>query len=144
MMRAIELRDKIFLARHEEDGLLGFCGCGEPAKALTFLKEVLQAYAIEDFDRRWDAVRWILDFDVEDGSAPGIAWTYLYWLSSIELIEHGSSLPGAWLTEEGENLLAALEHYGTDDAAIKQLHEQARKDFQEDLAAGKYDEKAKG
>lgn len=37
-----------------------------------------------------------------------MAWFFLYTLSDKDLLEHGGSCSGSWLTEKGEKVLDAL------------------------------------
>lgn len=93
---------------------LGFCGCGCPDEAFELLRQVLAAFS-EKID--WDAPDakerykdWAKRFrdllPVDDN--PGLAYSYLYWMDSKNLIEHGSGILSSWLTEDGRRVLAIL------------------------------------
>src|SRR5574338_997566 len=98
---------------------LGFCGCGDPEASLDLLRSVLLAIRkrhdenqIEECDAdsqaRWsrnsEGLRKLIGMD---DNAP-MAWTYLYFLDSKGLLEHGGNCSGSWLTERGEQILDAL------------------------------------
>jgi hypothetical protein len=97
------------------------CGCGLPHAAARFLHDVLQTYAVraeasaplslfkpEDrlaLERVWNAessaLKVLLPTD-------GLFYFVLYVLSDWELLEHGSSVGGSWLTDKGKAVYAAL------------------------------------
>lgn len=77
---------------------IGFCGCGS--------------------DRKWQTMRLLLE-NAESHARPFYdeAEGELFWefsancLDSFGLIEHGTSIGYAWLTDEGEALLAFLREF---------------------------------
>lgn len=74
-----------------------FCGCGAPevaAETLAKLLELSRPYSL--------AAQQSLVTD------EGARYLLLYWLDAMGLTEHGGSVDGAWLTEKGTELLAAL------------------------------------
>lgn len=90
--------------------VLGFCDCGEPESALEFMRDVLiairdrHAVAGSDNDAHTAAAEKINQL------LPGmIGLTYLYVLTTYDLIEHGGSVYGSWLTDEGHEILEMLE-----------------------------------
>lgn len=84
-------------------GLLHLCGCGCPEDAYNFCRDVLSA-----FDRRGDRP-WINAEDVvkaiilqrPDEAAHVIA----HLLSHLNLLEHGGSVGGSWLTDDGARIV---------------------------------------
>lgn len=54
-----------------------------------------------------------LDAILGDGM---LGLSYLYTLDSHGLLEHGSSIGGSWLTDEGERVLALLQSCDLDEA----------------------------
>jgi hypothetical protein len=89
-------------------GLLHLCGCGSPEDAYNFCRDVLVA-----FDRRenrkdgtkpWvDAERVVAGIIRErpDEAAHVIA----HLLTHLNLLEHGGSVGGSWLTPDGERIV---------------------------------------
>lgn len=112
-------------------GELGFCGCGDPESALKLLQSVLaiirkrsdeneieedQASSQARWSRNSDALRELIGMkdDVLLGATnyrQAMAWTYLYFLDSKGLLEHGGNCSGSWLTEKGQQVLDALNRY---------------------------------
>jgi hypothetical protein len=109
---------------------LKFCGCGNPYLTLEFIKMLLNAiqqkednYNKEDFDRNRHKYyeehqrNLISIFEFKDNSTDdqyfsdiqdGIVQFVLYYLDEVGVIEHGSSIGGAWLTKYGKEILKAL------------------------------------
>lgn len=77
-------------------GILGGCGCGssEEFGELTF--KVLEYFSTEIMKR----TRYIYDTPIEEVIA--------HWLTTKDLIEHGTSIGGSWLTDEGDNVYKLL------------------------------------
>jgi hypothetical protein len=80
-------------------GVLKLCGCGSPEEAYNFLRDVLQTC-----DRR-DESAWK---DAEGATkalilqSPEIAaHALLHLLTNLDVIEHGGSVGGSWLTDTG-------------------------------------------
>lgn len=92
-MTPAELHDYIFTD-------LGLCGCGEPERVLTFLRDMLQAV-----DSRSEIGT---DSTLNHG---GDAMRQLVWyfLDDKGLTEHGSRADMGWLTDKGQELLTALK-----------------------------------
>lgn len=101
-MTPAELHDYIFTEL--------VCGCGDPAGALTLLRDFLQAI----HDRRDDGD---LSFDeaeariasLQNENAEAMHWWFWYLLDQRDLIEHGGNVSGGWLTDKGQELLTALK-----------------------------------
>lgn len=90
------------------------CWCGCPQDALATIGQALALHPRGDVRRRnvheWDELwerrrEWLND--------DGHLLTALV-LDAWDLTEHGSSIYGAWLTVEGERLLAAIRTFGED------------------------------
>jgi hypothetical protein len=98
-------------------GLLGFCGCGMPEEALKWLRGCLA-----DIEHRTE-VEWKQSPPVYQGRIyarmeplpRGVEYLLWYWMDKLELIEHGGSVGGSWLTERGKHLLRRLEKIDLDD-----------------------------
>jgi hypothetical protein len=82
--------------------VFGSCGCGEPDAVAELLYEVLRR--VSEGSRRAG----LADLLPTDG----LMFSYLGWLTHVELIEHGGGMPG-WLTERGKAVLQALSDHGT-------------------------------
>lgn len=94
---------------------LGFCGCGQLDMALRLLRDVLTEIGKRGDDEDvWRQSVATVDVMLAAETHPGLYYSYLYWLDSKGLIEHGSGVGGSWLTEDGSDLLAALDRYGID------------------------------
>ncbi len=79
---------------------LGWCGCGIPAAAADWLRRALEAHPAWEKQALQGAV-W--------GEDQGRAYVLRYMLDHAALTEHGGSVGGAWLTERGKRVLAALQ-----------------------------------
>lgn len=94
---------------------LDFCGCGCPqvaldavAKILFTLKEwSMFTYSYERKAKRFED--WF-GCDARDFDSPacGLLLSVLYMLDDKGFTEHGSSIFGCWLTEDGERLLWSI------------------------------------
>jgi hypothetical protein len=109
---------------------LKFCGCGSPWTTLKFIKDFLNTikqktdnYKKKDYDKNSEKyyeeyqsnIRNIFEFQNKSendnffsDSQDGIIQFVLYYLNKIEILEHGGSVGGSWLTEHGEIVLKAL------------------------------------
>lgn len=75
-----------------------FCGCGSPDDAAATLMRILRA----QHDSQYGPLQALAPDD-------GIYYLTLYSLDHFRLIEHGSSIAYAWLTDKGKAVLGALE-----------------------------------
>lgn len=90
-------------------GLLHLCGCGMPEEAFNFCRDVLAC-----FDRRGchdnpPTKEWI---DAEAAVEAIIkarpseaAHVLAHLLTHLDLLEHGGSVSGSWLTDDGERIV---------------------------------------
>lgn len=85
-----------------------FCGCGSPDAACRALRDLLAVHDLED--DRYDAMVKLLPDE-------GLRYLTLYTLDHFDLTEHGGSVGGAWLTDKGRMVLAALNAEAGDDFA---------------------------
>lgn len=83
---------------------LKLCGCGDPEGAYNFCRD-----ALKFFDRRnepWinaqDALR-----DLISSKPEMAAHVFAHLLSELDLLEHGGSVGGSWLTEKGQQIVDA-------------------------------------
>lgn len=81
--------------------VLGLCGCGSPEDAYNFCRDVLVA-----FDRRgkWDDAEGLVKTLIlarPDQAAHVIA----HMMTHLGVLEHGGSVGGSWLTNDGERIV---------------------------------------
>jgi hypothetical protein len=110
---------------------LKFCGCGSPEDTLLYIKKLLNLIK-RKMDRPYDESKkerdnayWQYQKDLLfiGGFTPffnennkiepndiqnGVIQFILYYLDEVEVLEHGGSIGGAWLTEYGEKILECL------------------------------------
>ncbi len=87
--------------------VLGMCGCGDPEGAYNFLLNVLKLA-----DRRAKQADGWVDLEAEVAAAlrndPDMAaHVLLHFLTERDVIEHGGSVGGSWLTDLGTQLVDA-------------------------------------
>lgn len=89
--------------------VLGMCGCGSPEDAYNFLREILirsdrrgalDTPPTRDWVNLQDAVR-----DLVVANPEIAAHCLLHFLSDKNVIEHGGSVGGSWLTKLGEQIV---------------------------------------
>jgi len=78
-------------------GIMGGCGCGSSDTLQELAFEVLELFSKPHKDR---------DFSVYDKIEYEII---AHWLDNVGMIEHGSSIGGAWLSEEGEQVFESIK-----------------------------------
>lgn len=78
------------------------CGCGRFDDRLKLLRQLLQDCPLYEGVPKWDSA---------------LAEWFLCLATAADLIEHGGSIGGSWITEKGKRLLAVLE----DEAAVEKL-----------------------
>ena len=79
--------------------LLGFCGCGAEDDALDFVLEALECF--EDRENGYGRIHALVPRN-------GMGAFVLYQFDHLGLIEHGSTVRGSWLTDDGRAVLAFL------------------------------------
>lgn len=85
-------------------GLLHLCGCGCPEDAFNFCRDVLVIFDRRDQTKEWiNAEAAVKDLILQrpDDAAHVIS----HLLSHIKLLEHGGSVGGSWLTDEGARIV---------------------------------------
>ena len=93
---------------------LQLCGCGAPDNVLVMIKEVLNALNRQDSSERREVLFKTLGFEATSLDELttiqyGMYKFILDVLDNAEIIEHGSSIHGAWLTKHGLEILQAFE-----------------------------------
>lgn len=84
-------------------GVLNLCGCGEPVEAYNFCREALAC-----FDRRgngdWmDAEASLKDLICNHPAQAAHVLAHLF--THLNLLDHGGSVGGSWLTEDGTRII---------------------------------------
>lgn len=74
---------------------LGICGCGCPEEAYEAVHEMLKSFKNYDHNT----------FNLDDPHRLFMAYT----LDHLDFLNHGYSIYNAWLTDKGEELIAALD-----------------------------------
>jgi hypothetical protein len=81
-------------------GDLSLCGCGIPETAYDLIRDILNLAPLYE-DDRWKRVEEMI-------GSPGAHHIVLSALDEAGLMEHGSSIGGAWLTGKGRYYQQAL------------------------------------
>lgn len=92
---------------------LGMCGCGNPEDAYNLIRDILSLAPFYE-DQRWRLVE-----TLTGGGA--VHHIVLSVLDQAELIEHGSSINGSWLTTKGSwflNAARTVEFNKLDDGRL--------------------------
>lgn len=89
--------------------LLGLCGCGNPEEAYNFCRDALAC-----FDRRgchddpptreWIYAERALE-ELIKARPDDAAHVFSHLLTHLRLLEHGGSVGGSWLTEDGARIV---------------------------------------
>lgn len=77
--------------------ILGGCGCGSSEDIAELAFNLISLFATDFNDRKWSVYD---DIEYE---------ILANWMYSKELIEHGSSISGSWLTNKGKAIYSILE-----------------------------------
>lgn len=86
----------------------GLCGCGtKPSTSWPIIKSLLER--AEDHESHGSF------YDSMGGTPSDWVELLAHVLSSWRLIEHGTSIGYAWLTENGKLILSFLREFGTDE-----------------------------
>lgn len=80
-------------------GVLGGCGCGSSEELGEMAVKLLKHFATPHMERK---------LDLYDSEAYEIL---AHWMSEKDLIEHGTSVGGSWLTEKGEEVYEAVNNF---------------------------------
>lgn len=86
---------------------LGLCGCGYPDEAYALVRDLL-ALAPYYEDGRWQRAAELI-------GSQGAQQIVLSMLDRAELLEHGSSVAGSWLTERGAHYLELMRRHRVDE-----------------------------
>lgn len=87
---------------------LKLCGCGDPEKTYTILKETLEIFDNNNWEEKCKKQK---AWEEKYGD---LAFLTLYFLNSFDLLEHGGSVGGSWLSQEGKTLVKYLNENGCD------------------------------
>lgn len=100
--------DHLYVVFYDNSQGLGLCGCGYPQAAYDLVRDLLGLIPFYE-DEHWKAAESLT------GNIPGAHHIVLSSMERAGLIEHGSSMTGAWLTEKGKWCLAAMREAECDD-----------------------------
>lgn len=94
---------------------LGMCGCGTPGAAYQLIRDILALVPFYE-DSRWQQVEAMC-------GGPGAAHVVVSVLDHADLLGHGTSLLGSWLTPKGERVLklmreVSFEEINAEDAGL--------------------------
>ena len=89
-----------------------YCGCGRPQDASATLLRILRMCPLFEHREEFEAL-------IPDD---GLEYLVLYWFTHFELMEHGGSVGGSWLTTLGEQVRDALAREESDN--FETLHSQ--------------------
>ncbi len=101
------------MKRSEADDLIPTCGCGDPESVCELVHWTLEMFAHEWTDERTDFMIRALGMEGE-GTRDAMFWAFIGWFHDKNLIEHGTTVRGGWLTDRGRELLAFLNEHGCD------------------------------
>jgi hypothetical protein len=91
----------LYVIFYDDQQGLGLCGCGYPQAAYDLVRDLLGLVPFYEDGRSTAA-------ESLTGNIPGAHHIVLGAMERAGLLEHGSSLNGAWLTEKGAWCLAAM------------------------------------
>jgi hypothetical protein len=97
-------------------GFFGFCGCADPDGALQLIHDALrvltEAPEWKANDQNWtNAYAKYKNAKLAIFKTDGIETFVLYVLDKKGLVEHGGSVFGSWLTNDGQLLLDLLNEH---------------------------------
>jgi len=92
-----------------------FCGCGDNSIALDYIYDKLKGQ--KEFMSNTSGPNSKVAYETREKlyHSEGEKYFFLYWLETVGLAEHGSSVNGCWLTEKGKNFLNDWELYKTEN-----------------------------
>jgi hypothetical protein len=89
--------------------LLKLCGCGLPEEAYNFCRDILACFDRRGCHESPPTREWI---DAQDAAERIIkerpdlaAHVMAHLLTHLDLLEHGGSVGGSWLTDDGERII---------------------------------------
>lgn len=92
-------------------GVLGMCGCGNPEEAYNLVRDVLAACDRRGCHDNPPTRAWVnIESEIEKLilTKPELtAHVLLHFLTKCDVIEHGGSVGGSWLTAMGERIVDA-------------------------------------
>lgn len=93
---------------------LGFC-CGNPDEVFALVKTMLGKCGRTEGGGVYDMFRSVKvdtggNFDI-DPQHSTLLFAVLYWLTHVDLLDHGVGCAGSFLTDKGRGLLAAMTEH---------------------------------
>ena len=98
---------------------LGLCGCGVPEgtyEAIRLYLQIRKNWYEDKIEYVEVNRRYLTDLHIDDADElqSGILQFMMYVLDDIGFTDHGSSIGGCWLTDDGERLLTVLNAWHED------------------------------
>lgn len=111
--------------------VMDMCGCGVPEDTYEMIRKILnirKSWSEENikYDELQNIYKEELHLNTKDSLHYGALQFVLYILDSKEIIEHGSSISGCWLTELGKMYLTVLNAWHEQE---KKREEQRRRKY---------------
>lgn len=107
---------------------MGFCDCGSKKGVAFMIRDILRAienrtnnYDVMDTEKAYELfdeeINEILGFSRENVVFEFI----LHTLNAVDILEHGSSVRGSWLTDYGREILCAFDIVGDNILDVEYL-----------------------
>ena len=99
--------DVITIIKYYYFNVLGWCGCGNPEKAIETIGKYLKYCTIEEIEERKEYCK--KEFGNERNYDIPLLMCLAYALDAAEFTDHGSGIGWCWLTDSGRYFLWAIE-----------------------------------
>lgn len=96
-------------------GEIGMCGCGNPKDVKKFIYELLKNH--KEYEDDYDAMTENRKRIIKETDTNVIFEFVFHVLDHNDLLNHGGSIYGSWLTEKGEKFFDSLSKNLSDDNA---------------------------
>lgn len=91
--------------------IMGLCGCGAPELCQRDIRNILRVFNGEWDDRRKNLQKY---FNVQSIYENSLLLFLVYMLNDKDMLEHGTSVGGSWITDLGQMYLTVLEQMDLD------------------------------
>lgn len=98
-------KDLVAIIKYYYFEKLEWCGCGMPGEAMRTIARYLEARSLKypECDQK------MREYFPEDGNGKSLVLCLAYELDRAGFTEHGSSVYGCWLTDDGKYFLWAIQ-----------------------------------
>lgn len=103
-----DLHTEAHFANHVVFQDLGICGCGDPDGALDRMQDVLNLAPFYEGHDTPEGANWQRVNELFNGDGVGAEF-FVNILNKADLMEHGGSSMGGWITPKGKRFLEALD-----------------------------------